>query len=461
MTGERDSRDVRIEQLERENAELRRHLEQARREIADLKRIVEELKKRQRKDKRQAAPFARDEGKKDGDKKKPGRRPGHVGDWRDEPDHVDEVVEARLDGCPHCGGEVVNVEELLQYVVDIPEIRAHVLKILTERGWCRRCRKHVRSTHPRQVSKAGGAAKVALGPRALAFAAELKHQQGVPYRDIALLFGRYLGLPVSHGALVQASLRLADRAVPDYLELVHRLRTSGLVHTDDTGWRIARLTAWLWVFANAEVTVYVIDFRRAAGVVLEVLGEDFTGTLMSDGLPTLNSLDGVYERAQCISHILRRCSEMEATQTRGAVRFPREVKALLQDALELGRLRDAVSPKLYAEAVTEVRGTLRALVSKNFSDEENLKLAKHLFRHQDALLRFLDDELVPPTNNLAERELRPAVVTRKIGGCNRSEAHAFAHAVICSIAQTAHRRGETLTPHVIRWMQPPAAGPPS
>jgi transposase len=454
VADQRDPRDVRIEQLERE-------LEQARREISDLKRVVEELLKRVRKDKRQATPFAKDTGKKNEDKRTPGRSPGHEGAWRERPDHVDEEVEARLDGCPHCGGEVFNVEELLQYVIDLPEVRAHVLRILTERAWCPCCRKQVRSTHPRQVSKAGGAAAVALGPRAMALATELKHQQGVPYRDIASLFGRYFGLKVTHGALVHASMRLADKATPDYLALIEEVQMGRVVHTDDTGWRIAGLCAWLWVFATADVTLYVIDFRRGADVVLDVLGEDFAGTLVSDGLPALNALNEKgFRRGQCNSHIISRCSEMEAVQTRGAVRFPREVKTLLQDALELGRRRHEVPPALYAEAVAEVRTSLAGLVSKDFSHPDNLRLAKHLFRHQDALLRFLDDEAVPPTNNLAEQQLRGAVVTRKIGGCNRTQGHAHAHAILTSLAQTAHRRGETLTPHVIRWMQS-ATGPPN
>jgi transposase len=449
----RDPKDVRrIEELEAE-------LAKAHREIAELKRIVAELLERERKKKRQAAPFARAKGKTD--KKKAGRPVGHVGAWKGRPDHVDESVEARLKGCPCCGGPVVNVEELLQYVVDLPEVRAHVLRILTERAWCPGCRKRVRSTHPRQVSKAGGSAAVAVGPRAVAFANELKHQQGVPYRDIASLFARYLGLRVTHGALAQLSVRLADKAMPDYLGLVHTVQMSALVHTDDTGWRIARLCAWLWVFTTADVTVYIIDFRRGADVVLEVLGKDYAGTLVSDGLPALNALDAHgYKRAQCNSHIISRCSEMEAEQTRGAVRYPREVKALLKDALEIGRRRHEVPAAVYQEAVTEVREALAALAAKNVTHPENLRLAKHLFKHKDSLLRFLADENVPPTNNLAERELRGAVVTRKIGGCNRSETHAHAHAVISSLAQTAHRRGETLTPHVTRWMQPATAGPP-
>ena len=114
---ERDPRDERIEQLERENAEFRA-------QIAELKRIVEELKSRPRKDKKQAHPFGGEKEKKN--KKKAGRKPGHPGDFKPTPNYVDEEVEARLDGCPCCGGPVFNIEELLQYVIDLPEIREKI-----------------------------------------------------------------------------------------------------------------------------------------------------------------------------------------------------------------------------------------------------------------------------------------------------------------------------------------------
>ena len=142
---ERAAYKTRIEELARDKERLER-------EVAELKRIVEELLKRQRKEKRQTTPFAREKEKPD--KKKAGRPDGHEGDWRKAPEHIDEEVEARLEGCPDCGGDVFDVEELIQFVVDLPEVRAHVLKILTERAWCPCCRRRVRSTHPRQVSKA-------------------------------------------------------------------------------------------------------------------------------------------------------------------------------------------------------------------------------------------------------------------------------------------------------------------
>jgi hypothetical protein len=303
---------------------------------------------------------------------------------------------------------------------------------------------------------------VAVGPRATALIVELKHRQGVPYRDIAELFGRYFKFPITHGALVQASVRLGDKATGDYLALVTQLQHSPLVHSDETGWRIARRSAWLWVFCTDEITIYVIDYRRSSEVVVEVLGEDFAGRLMTDGLPALDALDAKgFRRLQCNSHIIRRCRDLSEVAIGGAVKFPRALKQTLQNAIELGKARLQLPAGLYEKAVDETRQTVRALVSGDFTDAENLKLAKHVFRHQTRLLEFLDDASLPPTNNLAEHEVRGAVVLRKIGGCHRAARNADAHAVLASHAQTARRRGETLDTHVAKWMAlHSTSGPP-
>jgi len=55
----------------------------------------------------------------------------------------------------------------------------------------------------------------------MALATELKDRQGVPYRDVASLFSRYFG----HGALAQATVRLANKATPDYLQLMEQVRS--------------------------------------------------------------------------------------------------------------------------------------------------------------------------------------------------------------------------------------------
>lgn len=83
-------------------------------------------------------------------------------------------------------------------------------------------------------------------------------------------------------------------------------------------------------------------------------------------------------------------------------------------------------------------------------------MRRHLRKHRDQLLVCLYEPSVEPTNNLAERELRNAVIVRKRGGCHRSDAHTQAHAVLASVAQTTHRCGVDFTNLVTVWLMPGA-----
>lgn len=449
----------RIRELEAENERLRREVEARDRRIDELVRRIEKLEEQLRKSHRQTRRFERRT--HTGKRRAPGRSAGHPGAHAAVPDHVDEEAFAALRRCPDCGGDELGaIVDCEQFVIDLPVVRPHVRRIVTQRGFCACCRKAVRSTHPWQVSRAGGAARVSVGPRALGFAAELKHRLGVPYRDVADVFSAYFGLKLTHGAFVHASARLARRAKPTYDALVHEVRGSPVVHTDDTGWRIDRDSAWLWVFATPEITVYRVERRRGAGVVTDVLGEDFRGWLVSDGLPALDRLDKVFlfRRAQCLAHPLRRAAEMEEEQRGGAVAFPHAVKHMIKDAVALSHRTD-LRPSTRAEYARRIERRMDALLAGRHTHRENRKLADHLAAHRDQLFICLYDSAVPPTNNLAEQELRGAVVTRKIGGCNRSDVHAEAHAIVASVAQTAHRNGLTLTDFVIDWLGPNAPEP--
>lgn len=445
-----DPRDEELARLRQENAELRKLVEQLIAENRELRRKVEELS---RIGKRQATPFARRNRKER--RKRPGRQAGHPGARRAVPCRVDREVRAPLRRCPHCAARVIASREHEQFVVDLPEVTSFVTKIVTESGWCGCCRRRVRSQHPEQISTAGGAAAVALGPRAMGLAAELKHRLGMPYRDIAAVFGSYLGLSLTHSALAHASRRLGRRGERTYEALRQGVRASPVVHSDDTGWRVDGASRWLWVFATTAITLYSIDPRRGAAVVREILGDEFGGILVTDGLPALDTLK--FRRAQCLGHLLRRASEMVREQDKGAVRFPRAVRDLLKHVVEIRKRRGLLAPGMWDLHRNSIEYALDWLLASNITHRDNLRLVNHLRAHRDQLLVCLHDERVDPTNNLAERELRGAVVIRKTGGCNRSEGHARGHAVISSVAQTAHRHGSNLAAVVSAWMRPQLA----
>jgi transposase len=455
---EERARSARLEQqLKRQEGKIAELIKQQGALQQEIKDLLRKLAEAMRAARRQAAPFARRLRQKH--RRKPGRKAGHVGAHQAIPDHVDEEIFEPLKGCPCCGGTVEDVADHEQFIVDLPKVRAHVRRIVTQSGTCGRCRRRVRSQHPDQVSTAGGAARVALGPNVLGLATDLKHRYGMAYRKVADLIGTYFGIHITHGAFVHASVRLAKLGAPTYRALMTIVRERPAVHTDDTGWRIDSETAWLWVFATTDgITVYVVARSRGADVVETALGVEFAGVLVSDGLPALDSLPDSYRRAQCLGHLIVRASELASVHKAGAARFPLAVKGFLQEVIALHDRQATLETATYDRYCRDANRGLDQLLAGHSTVHENEKLRRHMQKHRDQLLVCLEDPAVAPTNNLAEQQLRGAVVVRKLGGCNRSDIHAWAHAIHASVAQTAHRQGYTFTDFARIWMKP-RAGP--
>lgn len=105
------------------------------------------------------------------------------------------------------------------------------------------------------------------------------------------------------------------------------------------------------------------------------------------------------------------------------------------------RYLDDYSPETYASRIERLHERLIDLMLTQSDDADVTRLAKRLEKYWDELLVFLDNLEVPPTNNHAEREIRPAVIMRKVMQGNRSEKGAQTQAVLMTIFRTLRRRG--------------------
>ncbi len=421
------------------NAEKCPNCEILEKRISELEKRLSELESNSRRGKRQAHPFSKE--KSALEKRKPGRRKGQ-GKFvqREQPKSVDETIIQTLASCPDCGGELTDKQTHQNWQTDIPTIEPVVTHFITQSGFCSGCVKRKRSVAPGQVVTASGSAAAGIGPKLKSLAAQLKHQLGVPYAKISTLFSSAFGLKVTPGGLCQANQVLAQRVEPLYAEIMELLQNSHHVHVDETGWRIGSLSSWLWVFTNAEMTLYQIDESRGHQVVLGVLGEDYQGVLCSDRLNTYNHKNlSNWLKQKCLAHILKNLSELEATKQRGAIRFAQSVKKLLQKSLKLKDQKSQLSPEVYQSRCQRLEKALDKLIDekRQLSDADNIRMSKGLRKHRESLLRFLYDDELEATNNRAERGLRPAVIARKTGRCNKTEQGAKTHAVLASVIQTA------------------------
>jgi transposase len=452
------------ERLHIENERLQAETATLKQRLAELETVVHELKAQleaaQRAGKRQATPFSR--GAPKAKPKKPGRKKGHRAAHRPSPDHVNHVEEAPLPPtCPDCGGAVIEDEVQVQYQEDIPRpIPPIVTQFNVHVGHCEQGLHRMQGRHADQISDALGAAAIQIGPNALGLAAEMKHGLGVSYGKVARLLATSFGLQLERSTVARADERLANRLVPTYHCLLLQLRASEVVHVDETGWKVAGRNAWLWVFTNESLSVYTIDPTRAHEVVERILGKDFAGVLGCDCFLAYDALK-TYTQSKCAGHLLRRCAEISESKSGRAVRFSQQVARLLRAAITLKQRQadQKISDHGYAVACGRLEAALDRLLAGHYTDPDNARLAKLLRKQRRHLLTFLYVAAMDPTNNAAEREIRPAVLIRKTNGCNRSPIGAQTHSILTSVIRTCQKHGRdfvNLMKQVLRLPSPMA-----
>jgi transposase len=420
-----------------------------------IQQLREQLDEQQRAGKRQATPFRRREGTPN--PKRPGRAEGHPRASRPLPERVDRIIDVPCDRCPDCHQALIDPVVRPQFQTDLPPVVPVVTRFDIHGGTCPCCRRFHQGRHPEMISDATGAAGNQIGPVILTMAAELKHHFGVSYRKITAFFDTYFDLKISHATLVRAEQRLARKAEPTFNLVVEALRACDIVHADETGWRINRLNSWLWVFSSDTLTVYAIRSSRGHEVPEEILGEDFDGLLIVDGWSAYDVLS--CEKGRCNAHILRRCKDLIEHGLKPAdTRRLDALIELLRSGMKLAeRYDDMREADYWAEVDLWEEQWLAWLCGLRGASEEVKKVARHLFYHAEEFQRFLFEPGTPATNNHAERMLRPAVITRKTGGCNKTLLGACVHEVLASLMVSVRQQGKRFLELALRlWRMPQA-----
>jgi transposase len=412
---------------------------------AQLESLTRLLEQQQRAGKRQAAPFAKTPPKPH--PKKPGRKPGP--DYGTQahrqppaPEQIQEVYEAPLpDACPHCSGAIDETHMAPQYQVEIPRQPIH-RQFNIHVGCCRQCRRRIQGRHALQTSDALGAAAAQLAPDAQAAVVELNKQAGLPHGKISRVFRQLFGIALTPGGSTHIVLRAARRCEAVYERICQTVAASPWTVLDETGWHVGGHHAWLHTLVSATATAYRIDPTRSGVVAEQILGRDYAGVMIHDGWSPYDQFVQARHQ-QCLAHVLRRCREMLTTATRGAVVFPRQVKELLQRALDL---RDRhVRGEVSGHGLAVMRGRFRQEMARRArptkTNAANERLAWHLWKHLDDLFTFLEAGGVDATNWRAELAMRFGVILRKVWGGNRSWVGARAQAVLMSVWRTCGQRG--------------------
>jgi transposase len=440
-----------VEQLRQENQALRAVVAALEKRVADLvaenRALHDQLDEAQRQAARQAAPFRRRDSKKvpEAQRKRPGRPKGHPGVHRAVPAHVDEHIEVPLLACPHCGGGVEGVEPIEQFIEEIPPVHPRVTRLVTYRGQCPHCGE-VQSTHPLKTSDATGAAKTQLGPRAQALAATLNKQHGLTMRTTCRVLDQVAGLRLSPGGLAQVVQRVGHKAEAPYEALVVGVRAAAAVFVDETSWYLGGPGPWLWVFTTATETVYRVEPSRGRDVVTDTLGPDFTGVLVSDCLASYENVP--YRTHKCIAHHLKAIAEARQRPDTADPGYLDQWKLFFQTVIGIWRARPHMSVEEFAERRGHLEAWLDRLLVAERTQPGDVAIRNRIGKRRASILVCLYEPAAEPTNNRAERDLRPAVIARKVSCGNKTEAGKRSFEVLRSVASSCLKRGHDVVSYL-------------
>ena len=437
-------------EIEKENKELKEKCNRLKKEMRELERRSDELRRQRDRyrdmvfkpnNKPENQKDEREESKIVEPKRKRGGQKGHKGYGRKRPNKVDEVKRVYLEKCPICENKLKRTEEINPHTIeDIPSpeiLKPRVIRYETEKQWCSNCKKKVKAI-PEGVIPGSQ-----FGINLILYVMLQKYGAKSSWDSIIFDLITLFGIKVSKAGLVGMLHRTRKWLGVEYEQILEEIRGSPVKHADETGWRVNGENHWLWGFFTKRGAYYSIEESRGKGVAEKHLeGSHEEDVLVRDDYAGYKKLK--LKHQSCWPHLLRKSHEA-ANDVKASEEVKEMHKNLKKIFYELSTIIDEPYEEIRRkEAHDRFKKKIDEIVASKYRDKETKKIQTRINNQTTNLITALLYDGVPLTNNLAERSLRPMVVTRKISGGSRSWEGAKTHAVNMSIFQTIRMQQQPL-----------------
>ena len=378
-----------------------------------------------------------------------GGQPGHPGHHRLllEEERVDRLVLVVPDACRGCGvalpaepGAEDPVDQRVQ-VVELPPVRAEVTEYRLTARRCRSCGALTRAERPAQAS--GGA----FGPRLHAVATLLVGRYRLSRREAVACLAELGEIELSVGALAQLEQATSTALAPVVDEVAMAVQQAAVTNVDETGWWQGRTRSWLWTVVTETLTLFRLDPSRGKAVVQALLGPDWTGIVGSDRYSAYRYLP-LARRQVCWAHLIREFRKIAAYNQHQRPLGTRllDIATRIFAAWYRFRATTIDRPALLVE-LAPLQAELRLALEAGLDPPHAVvagALCANLLDSWPALWTFARVDGVEPTNNAAERALRPAVLWRKGSFGTQSDAGSRFVERIMTVAATCKQQGRSL-----------------
>jgi transposase len=384
-----------------------------------------------------------------GEQRRRGGQPGHPGHHRLllEGERVDRLVVVTPEACRGCGTALSAesraddpADERVQ-VVELPPMRAEVTEY---RLGARRCGTCGTITRARRPAEAGGGA---FGPRLHAVATLLVGRYRLSRREAVACLAELGEVELSVGALARLEQATSTALAPVVDAVATAVQQAAVANVDETGWWQGKTRHWLWTVVTETLTLFRLDPSRGKAVVQALLGPDWVGIVGSDRYSAYQYLP-LDQRQVCWAHLIREFRRIAAYNHHQRPLGERLLAIATRIFAAWHRFRAVAidRPTLLVE-LAPLQDELRRALEDGLDPPHAVvagALCGNLLDSWPALWTFAHVAGVEPTNNAAERALRPAVLWRKGSFGTQSDGGSRFVERLLTVAATCKQQGRGL-----------------
>jgi transposase len=367
--------------------------------------------------------------------RRPGGQPGHEGQSRTlaPVEEVDVIIPVKPMQCRRCQQALQGDDPQPQrhQVTEIPPVKPLVMEYQLHQLRCPACGAPTRAELPVGVPSG------AFGPRLQAITALCTGAYHLSKRTTQRMLEDLCSLPLSVGTIANLEQATAEALAQPVEAARGYIQAQHAAYLDETGWREGRARAWLWTAVTAWVTVFVVRLSRSAKVAHELLGERFWGYLVTDRWSAYTWYPA-WRRQVCWAHLLR---DIEAMIERGGPSQPigEALRAQVRQMFYWWhRVRDGtLTQASFASYMRPIRRDVERLLEagQQCGVPKTEGVCREILKVRQALWTFVRHTGVEPTNNAAERAIRPGVLWRKGSfGTQSAEGSRFVEAMMTVVA---------------------------
>jgi len=405
-----------------------------------------------------------------------GAQPGHKPHQRKlyPPEECRSVKDHRPGQCGACGAVLDGDDPnpVRHQVVELPEVKPQVAEHRLHQLCCLDCGELTRATLPAEVSESG------YGPRLAATLGLLCGLYRLSQRQTQQALADFFQVEVALGTVNNLRQEVSEAVAEAVREASVFAQAQEVANADETGWAQGnsdganpqRRKAWLWVMVTTWVTVFHIHLSRSQGAAKEVLG-DFVGYLITDRW-TGYGWWPIERRQLCWAHLIREFQKI-AERDEESRRVGEGLLASARKLFELWhRVRDGtLSREAFAEEVVEIRTSIKEWLAEGGAYEvrrgdktvraKTARTCRQLLKVEEAIWLFVRVVGVEPTNNAAERALRPAVIWRRTSLGTQSGAGSQFVARMLSVTQSLRSQKRPVLEYLTRACEAARQGEPA